>query len=279
MFIKTVCPAAIGRKESFTEIVDKALDAGFFGYWFDSARDFTLPCEEMLKLIRLKHIVPMGMELPVEFRQGEDSFLKDLENLEKIADYAKSIGIRRCATWIVPYHDSLCYSKNFKLHVDRLRKILDVLDRYGISLGLKFQAPVSLRMWHKYWFVHSFDGLFSLISAIDCRNCGVIMNSWHWQFSGMKKFDFNQFKNGEQIIAVHINDAPKGLQEEDYQDLSRELPCTTGILKIRDFLAGIDEIGFNGPLIVEPFYDRLNMMSLDEVLKLVSASMDKALKR
>lgn len=277
MFIKTILPSSIGHAEPFNKIIDSALNAGFYGYWFTPSLDFNIEKEELKKLVQIKHAVPMGMEIPVEFRESDSQFETGLQQLRAICEYAKYIGIKRASTWIVPYHDKLCYSKNFQLHVVRLRRILDILDEYGIVLGLEFQGPKSLRINHKYWFVHSLDGIFSLISAINRKNVGIIMDIWHWELSGMTKFDFGQFESGDQIVAVHINDAPVGVGEFEYQDLSRELPCSTGILKTKEFLIAIDKLGFNGPLIVEPFYDKLSAMPVDEAFHLALKSMNKAL--
>ena len=91
MFIKTVYPSALGQKISFSSCVDDAIAAGFSGFWFDPSLDFNISREEMLSLIQLKHILPMGMELPVEFRKDEETFSRDLKRLENIAAYASFI--------------------------------------------------------------------------------------------------------------------------------------------------------------------------------------------
>ena len=278
MFIKTLFPSSIGLGDyTLPDIVDDALNAGFYGYWFDPVKEFTIPEKYLISLIRTKHIVPMGMELPLEFRRDEKTFLEGLERLGEYASYASSIGIRRAATWIVPSHDTLSYRENFALHVERLRKVLDVLLEYNISLGLEFQGPKSLRAGRRYWFVHTLDGMMCLLSALDRPNAGVIMDSWHWDLSGAHDFDFGAFENGDQITAVHINDAPAGLNEDEYMDLSRELPCSTGILRIGEFLRGVESTGCSGPIIVEPFYDRLKELDVKSSLTRVSRSIDAAL--
>lgn len=277
MFIKTVYPSALGQKIPFSSCVDDAIAAGFSGFWFEPSLDFNISREEMLSLIQLKHILPMGMELPVEFRKDEETFSHDLKRLESIAAYASFIGIRRAVTWIVPSHDILPFQDNFHLHVERLRAILDVLDRYSIRLGLEFQGPKSLRKEKRYWFVHTLDGIMSLIAAIDRRNCGILMDSWHWELSGAENFDFNQFSNGSLVVCVHVNDAPLDIREEDFDDLSRCLPGSTGRLGLGDFIAGLRGIGYSGPVIAEPFDSSLGSLSTAEAFKKVSLSIDKVL--
>lgn len=280
MFIRTVFPSAIGHSEvAFPDAVNDVMESGYFGYWFDPSKDFILPAEGTLSLIRNKHIVPMGMELPVEFRKDEELFLRDLLSLGEKAEYAERIGIRKAATWIVPSHDRLSYEENFSLHVERLRKILDVLGEHGITLGLEFQGPKSLRAGKKHCFIHSLDGIFSLISALERSNCGIIMDVWHWFLSGAEYFDFNSFESGDQIVAVHICDAPSGLNDLEYQDLSRKLPCSTGVLDVGTFLKGVNSTGFAGPLLVEPFYSPLEKMSFREALNASFSSMEEAIQK
>ena len=277
MLLKTVYPSALGQDVPFIDCVDDALGAGFSGFHFNPVLDFNICKEDMLSLIQKKHIVPMGMELPIEFREGEDRFLDDLNKAEKILEYASFIGIKRAVTWIVPFSDSLTYKENFKQHVTRLRRILDILNKYSIRLGLEFQGPKSLRKGRAHWFVHTLDGALSLISAIDRDNCGLLLDSWHWQLAGEEYFDFGSFDNAYQVVCVHVNDAPLNIAEDELKDLERSLPGSTGRLDIKSFIKGLKEIGYSGPVIAEPFDSSLSRLSPLEAFRLVSASIDKVL--
>lgn len=280
MFIKTVFPGNLGHQDvAFHEAVDVALEAGFSGYWFNPPVDFTLPEDEMLSLIQKKHILPMGMELPVDFRGDASKFFDELAKLEDIACYANHIGIRRAATWIVPFHETLSYAENFRLHVERLRLVLDVLARYSISLGLEFQAPRSLRKDRLHWFIHSLDGLSALIAAIDRENCGLVMDVWHWDLSGMTAFDFGQLAKDFKVIVVHVNDSPEGTTFDELMDLERRLPGATGVLDIDTFLDGLRNIGYSGPVIAEPFDENLASLSMFESFRVVNRSLDDVLSR
>ena len=277
MFIKTVYPSAIGQHIPFSECVDDAVASGFSGFWFDPSLDFNIDRKEMLSLIHRKHILPMGMELPVDFRGDYRRFEDDLRRLEDVAAYASFIGIKRTVTWIVPASDELPFKENFLLHVERLQKILDVLAKYSIRLGLEFQGPRTLRKGKKYWFVHTLDGIMSLISAIDRENCGILMDVWHWKLSGANSFDFRQIENGSQVVCVHINDAPLGIPEDDLEDLSRCLPASTGRLDSKEFLEELSVIGYSGPVIVEPFDKELDSLGTRKAFEVVSASIDKVI--
>ncbi len=72
MYIKTLFHSAVGLGDHvLSDIIDDALNAGFYGYWFFPEKEFTLPKEELKALIQRKHIVAMGMELSLDFRKDE----------------------------------------------------------------------------------------------------------------------------------------------------------------------------------------------------------------
>ena len=79
----------------------------------------------------------------------------------------------------------------------------------------------------------------------------------------------------EQIIHVHINDAPPGIPIDEQQDLVRELPGETGIIDIKGFLGLLRRIGYDGPVTVEPFKRELQDLPSDASrLAVVKASLD-----
>ena len=68
----------------------------------------------------------------------------------------------------------------------------------------------------------------------------------------------------EQIVHVHINDAPAGVALPDLVDNVRELPGATGEIDVRGFLSTLRALGYNGPVAVETFSETLNAMSPDD---------------
>lgn len=277
--LKSVFPSNIGHPEiSFSSTAAEEIKtAGFEGYWFDPAKDFILPPEQMKLILKENGLKAAGMELPVEFREDEEVFERDLNYLDSIAEQAKRIGITRTITWIVPSSDTLPFEKNFALHVERLRRVLDILARHGISLGLEFQGPKSLRKDRKYWFVHTLDGMKALIAAIDRPNCGLVLDVWHWDLANMEAFDFKEIASADEIITVHMNDAPEGLKDIEYQDLVRRLPGSTGILRTKEFVSGLKDLGYQGPVYAEPFVEELSDMPFIQALETVSRSLDSIL--
>ena len=68
---------------------------------------------------------------------------------------------------------------------------------------------------------------------------------------------------------------PKGIALEDQQDLSRELPGATGLLRIDEFFDGLLKLGYDGPVYAEPFYAPLKEMPYDEAVKVVTDAINK----
>ncbi len=79
----------------------------------------------------------------------------------------------------------------------------------------------------------------------------------------------------EQVVYVHVNDAPAGIDVDEQMDLVRDLPGATGVLDIVGFLHALRDIGYDGPVTPEPFKKELKDLPSDaERLQVVNASMD-----
>ena len=50
---------------------------------------------------------------------------------------------------------------------------------------------------------------------------------------------------------------------EDQRDNQRELPASTGVIPIKDFVAALVDIGYDGPARAEPFNAALNALDDD----------------
>ena len=93
--------------------------------------------------------------------------------------------------------------------------------------------------------------------------------------AGQTRQDFAKFKCPDQVVLVHINDAPEGVPIEEQEDLVRKLPGETGVLRIAEFFEGLKSIGYEGPVIAEPFEPKLGEMSFEEALITTIAAIDK----
>ena len=78
---------------------------------------------------------------------------------------------------------------------------------------------------------------------------------------------------GEQVVHAHVNDAPPGVPIDEVVDMERLLPGASGVIDARGFLAALGEIGFDGPVIVEPFNADVRALPPPERVAAVAASL------
>ena len=272
---KTLAPGCLGHGRSFKESAETASKIGYEGYWFDIVGDSAIPVEETKELLTKHNLKAAGFSLPVEYRESMEVYEKGMVGFEDYVKYAAEIGARRCVTWIFSFHDTLSFDENFELHRSRLKKAAEVLKEYGMIFGLEFLGPPKLRKNVKHEFIHTLDGMLELCDAIGTGNCGILMDSWHWDMAGQTREDFSKFTHPDQVVLVHINDAPEGIPVEEQEDLIRKLPGETGVLRIGEFFDGLQSIGYKGPVMVEPFEKKLSEMSFEDALQTTMAAINK----
>jgi sugar phosphate isomerase/epimerase len=272
---KTLAPGAIGHGLSFKEAAQAAADSGFEGYWFDIVGDSRLDIQETKEILARTKLRAAGFTLPVEFRRDEAVFEDGLAKLAGYARYAAGIGANRCITWILPTHSTLDYAANFELHRVRLKKVAEILKEHAILFGLEFIGPATSRKDAKHLFIHNLDNMLELCEAIGTGNCGILMDSWHWDLAGQQREDFNKFTHPDQIVLVHINDAPAGIPADEQIDSVRRLPGETGVLRIAEFFDGLRSAGYAGPVMAEPFEPKLGNMSFEDALKTTMEAINK----
>jgi len=87
--------------------------------------------------------------------------------------------------------------------------------------------------------------------------------------------DILALKN-EDIVAVHMSDAPAGIPVDQQVDSRRALPCSTGIIDAKGFLNALNQIGYDGPAAAEPMSQELRSLPREEALTQTAAAMKKA---
>jgi sugar phosphate isomerase/epimerase len=191
----------------------------------------------------------------------ESEWNDGVERLPARARLASELGALRTAMWILPSHDSLSYRENFVLHVARFQPIARILDEHGVRIGLEFIGPKTSRRL-RYEFIHTLDGMRELCRAIG-DNVGLLLDSWHFYSSGGSIEELQSLTNQE-LVHIHINDAPAGIPRDEQIDNQRRLPGTTGVIDITGFLKALTRAGYDGPVTAEPFDKQLNALSPEE---------------
>ncbi|HEU5434179.1 MAG TPA: TIM barrel protein, partial [Thermomicrobiales bacterium] len=256
----TIGPEALGiRGLSLPAAIDLARDAGFAGLAFGSRAAADLIEQEGLAAARQRFaqagVKPALWSLPVAWRDDE-RWQADLSALPRLAAAACGLGSRRTATYMPSGSDERPYRENFDWHVARLRPIAAALKAEDCRLGLEFIGTKTYRDAFRYPFIHTLDETMELIAAIGTGNVGLMLDSWHVYASGGSAADLDRLTNDD-VVVVHVNDAPAGVTREAQIDTVRTLPLETGVIDLVGFMTRLRAIGYDGPVMPEPFSQRL----------------------
>src|SRR5215207_1068688 len=257
----TIGPDQLGiRGLSLTDAIALARDSGFAGLSFDSRAAAAAVDEQGLATVQDQFaqagVKPAIWNLPVAWR-GDDQWQADLRELPRLAATARELGSTRTATYMPSGSDERSFRENFDWHVARLRPIAEVLRAAGCRFGIEFIGPKTYRAAFRHEFIHNLDGLMELVAAIGTGNVGVLLDSWHLYTSGGTLADLEQLTN-QDVIVVHVNDAPAGIARDEQIDTVRTLPMETGVIDLVGFMQALREMGYDGPVIPEPFSQRIN---------------------
>ena len=256
--------------------VTLAVKYGYEGVCFDIKKEAAaLSPSEFTDLLGKNKLKNGGFGLPVEYRKTREIYDDDFKQLRSCCEFAKKTGTTRCITWIMPFSDTLDYKSNFNQHRERLTPVAKLLEEYGIRFGFEFVGPPSLRRGKAHEFIYDLDGLNELLNAIGTSNLGYLLDVFHWDLAGQVFEDFKKIPGNEWVVMAHLNDALKGLTNDEQLDQSRELPGATGVLRIADFMKGLRNLNYDGPVVVEPFNATLKAMNIEEAAKTAKLSMDK----
>jgi threonine dehydrogenase-like Zn-dependent dehydrogenase len=175
-------------------------------------------------------------------------------------------------TWILSFSDDLPWKENFRFHARRLEPVARILGEHGCRLGLEFLGPKTLREGHRYSFIHTMEQMLDLCDAVG-PNCGLLLDAWHWYTSLGTVEELLNLDN-QQVVYVHINDAPAGIPMEQHLDNNRRLPGETGVIDLAGFLGALRHIGYDGPVVPEPFVPALKELAPAEAAARVGKALD-----
>ena len=277
---KNLNTGAIGIKCTWLEGLDLAQQAGFAGADLSLTEAQAFAAEHGAAAVKAEYgrrgLHVGGWGLPVNWRASETEFIESLGKLPAQAKLAADLGCFRTSTWVLSFSDELTRQEHYDRVCRRFRICAEVLRDYGHRLGLEFIGPRTLRAGRKHGFVYSMDGMLTLCNAIGTGNVGLLFDGWHWYTSQSTLDDVRQLA-AEDVVYVHINDAPANVDVLDQIDNVRCLPGETGVIPNGALLRALAGIGYDGPVTVEPFSARLREIAAADPLeaaKLTKASLD-----
>mgnify|MGYP001162225291 FL=1 len=272
---KNLSPGAIGISADMKTGLILAKKFGFEGLDINIHEAKTMADEQSIDEVKaLWEGVKMGAwSFPLTWNAPEDEYKGSLARLPDIAAFAAELGCYRTSIAIPPASNDKTYRENWDFHVTRFRSIGEILADHGHVLGLEFIGPRTSRAKAKHGFVYTMDGMRGLAAAIGTGNIGLLLDTWHWYTAQSTLSDLAHL-HSEDVVYVHVNDAPSGIAVEDQIDNMRCLPAETGVIPLGEFFKILAEVGYDGPVAVEPFSQKLREMKPDKALQTTIDSLD-----
>ena len=275
-------PEAIGVQAGFARALNLAKRHRFAGVSFSASAVADLIDEQGVDAVRAlvdeAGVIPGPFGFPVNFREDEASWRAGLADLPRLAKAAKAIGCDLTATWIKPASDEMDFDENFAFHVARLTPAAQILADHGIRFGLEWVGTESLRTQSKHSFIYTMTGMLELCFAIGTSNMGLLVDCFHILMARDSNNDIRKLKN-EQVILVHVNDALADTPISEHPDTVRQLPGETNVIDLNGFLRALHDIGYDGPVMAEPFSQRLRELLEDEAVAETSKAMHKMMQK
>ena len=274
---KALHPGAIGIRAGMRECLQLAKNAGFEGMDLAISEANVLAEENSVDYVKdlwaASGLKMGGWGLPVNWRGSDSEYNEDLQKLPQLAKFAADLGCFRSTTWILPSGE-IPFKENWEFHVKRLRPAIEILKEYGHRFGLEFVAPATRRKDGEFLFLHTMDAVLGLTAAIGTGNVGLLFDVWHWYTSHATLDDVRKLGKDD-VVYVHINDAPAGIDRDDQLDLVRCLPGETGVIPVAELLQILNDIGYDGPVVPEPLSDKVYAMESQDAANATARALDK----
>ena len=266
---KNLNPGMIGIRASLSEAQEMAAQYGFDGVdihipdVYEMVRQASL--DEVKDLFARTGRRPGNWGLPIEWYGTEQKWAEELAWLRTYASLARDIGACRTTTVIRPYSDERPFEENYAFHARRLKPVAEILGEYGCRFGLEFIGPKTLRQDKEHPFIYTMDGMLAFGRDLG-PNVGLLLDLWHWYTSHGTWEDLAMLGNDD-VVNVHVNDAPAGIPVDEQIDQVRCLPGETDVLDIARFLTVLEAMGYDGPVTAEPFSARVNALPPKDALR------------
>ena len=216
---------------------------------------------------------PGAWMMPVNWRGDDAAYYEHMSKLPERAKLAADIGCTRAITVVLPF-GNIPFQENWDFHVKRLRPPAEILAEYGHLLAVEFIGPATTRARFKHLFLNNMDGVLALAAAIGTGNIGLLYDVWH-AYTAHATLDDLKKMSKDEVVYVHINDAPAGIEIDDQIDNVRALPGETGVIPLVEMLRILKDIGFDGPVTAEPFSKKLDGIPPQEAASMIIKMVNK----
>jgi len=219
-------------------------------------------------------VKPGPWGLPVDWRGDDEKFQQGLSELAAAAELGQRLAAQRVTTWVTPGHNERTRQQQYDYLLGRFRPIARILADHGCRLGLEFIGPKTSRTRLAHEFIYTAGDMLAFAHDIG-PNVGLLHDCWHWYTSGGTLEELKSLK-AEDVVAVHVNDAPAGVERDAQIDNQRLLPMESGVIELPAYLRALQQIGYDGPVTVEPFSARLRELAPEQAVRETAESLGKA---
>ena len=105
-------------------------------------------------------------------------------------------------------------------------------------------------------------------------NVGLLLDAWHW-YTSLGTVEDVLAMDQKQVVYVHINDAPAGIPVDKQRDNVRAISGETGVIDLAGLLGALLKIGYDGPVVPEPFVRELSSMPAADAIRRVGEALKK----
>lgn len=262
-------PGTIGiRNLPLQEAIALARAAGFEGVSFDIVEAKAIADQHGID--RLSGMFTDAGIRPALWGHGvnwQDDAVRDsgIEALRPLAAVGAAIGATRVTAGIMPGNNDRPYDQQYEYLQVRLRPLAAALADAGIRLGLEFISPKTLRDQFTHEFIYTMKDMLAFAKDIGTGNVGLLFDTWHHYCAHGTVEDMAILAPGD-VVLIHTNDAPAGIPIDEQQDLFRALPMETGVIPAPEMLRVLDGLGFDGPVIAEPFSAQIDALAEEDPL-------------
>ena len=262
-------PGAIGIKNlTLAETIALAKEAGFQGVNFEVREAKALADEHGIASVKALFddagIKPAGFGLPVNWQNDE---LRDAQiaELPALAEVALALGASNSLSGIMPGNNERPFDEQYAWMMERFRPTAEAAKAAGLQIGLEFIAPKTLRNMFEYEFIYSLQQMLAFAQDAGTGNVGVLFDVWH-HYTAHGTIDELDNLKASDVLYVHVNDAPKGLEIDEQVDSRRAMPLETGVIDAPEMLRRLAKIGYTGPVATEPFLVELRELGARDPL-------------
>lgn len=217
-----------------------------------------------------------GSMLTRTLSANDQEWAEVMNDLPRIAAIARQLGYTRAGVVVLPFDDRLDFAANRRQHLDRLAQAAPVLANHGIRVGLEYVSPKTRRADAAFTFVHNLRMMLELIDDAKQPNVGLMLDSFHWHAAEETTDDIRRLRP-EQIVVVHVNDAPRDTPLDKLDIRNRELPGETGVIDLDGFVSALAAVGYDGPITSEPTHPRWPSIPADTAAEQTAQSIHRML--